>query len=97
MLKTMVSDEVLIFFSRSKLRYEVLKSLGEKPQIASFLAHKLQKHREVISRIFLDLTEQGFAECKNPSSPHFRYYKITKKGKNTLQELKEYFSYHPNN
>ena len=87
----MGDDEVLIFFARSKLRLEVLNKLNEKPQIASFLAHKLNKHREVISRVFLDLTEQGFAECKNPESPHFRYYKITKKGKEALKLLEEFY------
>ena len=82
-----VSDDIRIFLARSKLRLEVLKALNEKPQIASFLAHKLKKHREVISRIFLDLQKQGLAKCKNPQSPSFRYYKITKKGKEILNEL----------
>lgn len=83
----MADDEVLIFFARSKLRLEILKSLAKKPQIASFLAGKLGKHREVISRIFLDLQEIGLAECSNPESPHFRYYRITKKGRAVLGEL----------
>ncbi len=83
----MVGDEILIFFARSKLRLEVLKALGEKSQIASFLAQKMNKHREVISRIFLDLQEQGLTTCKNPRSPHFRYYIITNKGKKVLDEL----------
>ena len=83
----MISDDILIFFARSKLRLEVLKELDKKLQIASFLAQKLKKHREVISRIFLDLQEQGLAKCSNPESPHFRYYKITKKGKNVLKEI----------
>jgi len=83
----MVNDDILIFFARSKLRLEVLKALGEKPQIASFLAHKMKKHREVISRIFLDLQKHGLTKCKNPQSPSFRYYKITRKGKMVLKEL----------
>ena len=83
----MVNDDILIFFARSKLRLEVLKELDKKPQIASFLAKRLKKHREVISRIFLDFQEQGLTKCKNPQSPHFRYYKITKKGKNALKEI----------
>ena len=82
-----ISDELRIFFARSKLRLEVLKALKEKPQIASFLAHKMKKHREVISRIFLDLRGIGLAVCKNPQSPSFRYYKITRKGKNVLSEI----------
>ncbi len=83
----MSGDEILIFFARSKLRLEVLKALDKKPQIASFLSSKMEKHREVISRIFLDLQEQGLAKCSNPESPSFRYYKITKKGKEVLKEL----------
>ncbi len=83
-----ISDEIKIFLARSKLRLEVLKFLNEKPQIASFLAQKIGKHREVISRIFLDLQEIGLAKCKNPQSPSFRYYKITNKGKKVLGVLK---------
>jgi len=83
----MIGDEILIFFARSKLRLQVLKALREKPQIASFLAQKMKKHREVISRIFLDLQSKGLAECKDPESPHFRHYKITPKGKKVLEEL----------
>lgn len=82
-----ISDEIKIFFARSKLRLEVLKVLGEKPQIASFLAQKIGKHREVISRVFLDLQEIGLAKCKNPQSPSFRYYKITKRGGEILRKL----------
>jgi len=83
----MVSDDIMIFFARSKLRLKILKSLQEKPQIASFLAQKIGKHREVVSRVFLDLQERGLTKCKNPKAPHFRYYKITKKGKIVLKEM----------
>lgn len=88
-MKNEISDELRIFFARSRLRLDVLKALREKPQIASFLAHRMKKHREVISRIFLDLQEQGLAKCRNPEAPSFRYYKITKKGKIILEELEE--------
>ena len=83
----MLDDEILIFFARSKLRLEVLTKLMEKPRIASFLAQDMNKHREVISRIFLDIQAVGLAKCKNPESPSFRYYKITKKGREVLGKL----------
>jgi len=86
-MKNEINDELRIFFARSKIRLEVLKALGEKPKIASFLAHKMEKHREVISRIFLNLQEHGLAKCENPQSPSFRYYKITKKGKIVLEKI----------
>jgi len=82
-----MNDDIRIFLARSKLRLAVLKKLNEKPQIASFLAHELNKHREVISRIFLDLQKAGLAICSNPESPSFRYYKITRKGKKVLKEI----------
>jgi len=82
-----MEDNIRIFFARSKLRLEVLKKLAEKSQIASFLSQDMKKHREVISRIFLDLQEKGLAKCTNSQSPHFRYYKITKKGKEVLERL----------
>lgn len=85
----MINDDIRIFFGRSKLRYEVLKELNNKPQIASFLAQKLKKHRESISRIFLDLQKEGFAICINSESSNFRKYKITKKGKLVLKEIEQ--------
>jgi predicted transcriptional regulator len=83
----MVSDEVRIFLARSKIRFKVLIELNKKPQIASFLATQMKKHRETISRIFLDLQKQGLAICTNPKNPHFRYYNITNKGKKILKDL----------
>lgn len=79
-----MEDDILIFLARSRLRLEVLKALREKPKIASFLSHELGKHREVISRVFLDLQEVGLVKCSNPESPNFRYYKITDKGEDIL-------------
>lgn len=85
----MLEDEYKIFFARSKLRITVLDKLSIKPQIASFLAKDMKKHREVISRIFSDLKKENLVTCKNPKDPHFRYYEITPKGKRILKEIKK--------
>ena len=82
-----MNDELRIFLARSKLRVKILQELEEKPQIASFLAKKIKKHREVISRVFLDLHKRNLAICTNPKAPSFRYYKITDRGKKTLKEF----------
>ena len=84
-----MNDELRIFLARSKLRVKILEELNEKPQIASFLAKKIKKHREVVSRIFLDLQKRKLAVCTNPKAPSFRYYKITEKGKKSLKGLRE--------
>lgn len=83
-----MEDDIRIFLARSKLRLVVLKELSEKEQIASFLAKRLGKHRETISRVFSDLQAKNLAKCKNPAEPNFRFYQITKKGKDVLEELK---------
>lgn len=83
----MLNDEDKIFFARSQLRKKVLYKLNQKPQIASFLAKDLDKHRESISRVFSDLQIKDLAKCKNPKDPHFRYYEITSKGKKILKDL----------
>ena len=84
-----MDDELRIFLARSKLRTKVLQELEEKDQIASFLAKKINKHRETISRIFLDLQNMKLAKCKNPKEPSFRYYEITEHGKRTLNYLRK--------
>jgi DNA-binding PadR family transcriptional regulator len=82
-----MDNELRIFLARSKIRIETLKRLNEEPQIAIFLAKKIKKHREVISRIFLDLQNQKLAICMNPGATSFRIYEITAKGKKTLKEF----------
>lgn len=82
-----MDDELRIFFARSKLRVMVLEELAQKPRIASFLSKKLNKHREVVSRVFLDLQNRKLAVCTNPEAPSFRYYQITQKGKEALKKL----------
>jgi len=82
-----MDDELKIFFARSKLRLMVLGELSKKPQIASFLAKKLKKHREVVSRVFLDLQKRKLAVCTNPEAPSFRIYKLTVLGKRIQKEF----------
>lgn len=81
-----MDNELKIFLARSRVRLEILKFLDKEPQIASFLARKIKKHREVISRILLDLQRQKLAVCTNPRAASFRIYKITKKGVKALED-----------
>ena len=78
--------DLRVFLARSKLRVLILKKLEKELQIASFLARDLHKHREVISRIFLDLKKYDLVKCMNPKAPNFRSYTLTKKGKTILKK-----------
>jgi len=74
-----MDEEIQIFLARSKLRQVVYEKLQEKPQIASFLAKELGKHRESISRVFKDMEEIGLVKCVNEKDPHFRKYSLKEK------------------
>ncbi|MCA9496044.1 MAG: hypothetical protein KC589_03815 [Nanoarchaeota archaeon] len=85
-----MNDDILelkIFVNKSKLRFEVLKNLGKEPQIAVFLSKKLDKHRSVISQVFLDLSEKGLCECINPEQDRYRRYVLTDLGKVVLKSF----------
>ena len=84
-----MDNELKIFMARSRVRLDVLKFLAAEPQIASFLAKKMKKHRETVSRIFLELQKHGLAACVNPDTPSFRIYEITEKGEKALMEFRE--------
>lgn len=82
-----IKNEDRVFLERSKLRKKVLYEIKKKPQTASFLAKDLDKHRETMSRVLLDLQRNKMAKCQNPEDPSFRFYKIPPKGKKILDEL----------
>ncbi len=88
----MLSNEEIEFFTRSKTALVILEELDNQSYMAQVLSKKLNKHRPIISRLFGRLKELGFAECINEKSSNFRPYKITKKGKLKLKELKVYFT-----
>ena len=82
-----IKDDDRVFMARSKLRKEVLYKLKDSPQVASFLAKDMNRHRESISRVLLDLESKKMAKCKNPEASNFRFYEITSKGKKYLIDI----------
>lgn len=86
--------ELKVFVSRSKLRKKVLKELKKGEQISTFLVDDLpldkgekKKHRSVISRVLIDLSNKGLAKCTNPKNDKFRKYTITNLGLKILKEI----------
>ncbi|PIO07935.1 hypothetical protein COU62_01845 [Candidatus Pacearchaeota archaeon CG10_big_fil_rev_8_21_14_0_10_35_219] len=71
MKKLSIKDK--IFFKKSKLRKKVLDSLTE-PKTATEIAKEIGVHRSSISRVLLDLEEQGFVKCINPEDKNYRHY-----------------------
>ena len=73
---------------RSTIKLKLLEQLSE-PKTPTDLKKTLAIHRESISRALLSLEAQGLVVCMNPSQPNFRYYQISKKGKQMLPQLKK--------
>lgn len=73
------------FILKSKNRLKVLELLNEKPQNPSSIAKTLDDHRSTISKIVGELERKGMAKCLTPEDKTFRLYRITKKGKETLE------------
>ena len=53
------------------------------------LKKELNKHRESISRVLLQLEKKGYVKCQNPQDNNYRYYLITSKGKELLEKVKQ--------
>ena len=71
--------ELVSFVGRGRDRRQVLKAL-HKPNSPTNLARQLDIDRSTISRVILELTEKGLAECLTPDERMGRYYRITDTG-----------------
>ena len=76
------------FILRGSLRKAVLCNL-EKPKTAKALSKDLNKHIQSVSRSLLELKRKGLVQCMNPKDDRFRFYKITQKGEDLLEKIKE--------
>ena len=75
------------FASRGKIRKAVLSNLV-KPYTPTELSHLIKTHRSTTSRTILALEGKGLVKCITPKEKMGRYYQITRKGKNILDELR---------
>ena len=78
----------IAFINRSKISKLILEKL-DLPKTAVMLKKELNKHRESISRVLLQLEKKGYVKCQNPQDNNYRYYLITSKGKELLEKVKQ--------
>lgn len=78
-----------IFIFKGKLRKLILRLLSNKPKNAKLLSKEAEKHITSVSRTLIELESNKFVECVNPEDDRFRFYKITRKGKNALKKIAE--------
>lgn len=85
----MADSRVISFIARSKRRLEVLKLLGENERSQAELMKITKMYKAHTSRTLKELSEKKLVLCKNPEDRAFRFYKITKKGKDLLEDAKK--------
>lgn len=84
----MGEPDIISFIARSKRRLEVLKILkdGKKSQVEITKSTKMYKAHT--SRTLKELSEKELIQCINPKDRMFKFYKIRKKGKDVLDDVK---------
>jgi predicted transcriptional regulator len=86
----MASAELISFVARSKRRREVLKLLLKVQKMSQpEIMRNSKQYKSHNSRTLKELIDNKIISCINPEDRAFKFYKITKKGKNILKEVEK--------
>jgi DNA-binding MarR family transcriptional regulator len=86
----MVDAKSISFIARSKRRKEVLEILARVKKMSQPEIMKVcEQYKSHNSRTLKELKEKVFISCINPEDRAYKFYKITKKGKDALKEVKK--------
>ena len=83
----MGNPKIISFVARSKRRIEVLKLLSEKERSQIEMMKSTGMYKAHTSRTLKELLRENLIVCINPEDRSFKFYKITKKGKDILREV----------
>ena len=82
----MQKDYELISFIQGSRRKAVLFCIEKQPKIPKQIAEECKISISNVSNTLPELIKKGLIECKNPKSRVYKYYEITKKGRELLKE-----------
>ncbi len=84
----MVDIRLISFVARGKRRKETLSLISEHKRISQpEIMRKLKQYKSHNSSTLKELQEKDLIFCINPEERSFKFYKITKKGKDVLREV----------
>jgi len=84
----MVDIRLISFVARGKRRKETLILISENQRISqSEIMRKLKQYKSHNSKTLKELQDKELISCINPEERSFKFYKITKKGKEILKEV----------
>ena len=83
----MVDVKLISFVARAKRRKETLNILSKHPQLSQpEIMRALKQYKSHNSTTIKELSNKELIACINPEDRSFKFYKITKKGKEILKE-----------
>ena len=77
------------FILKGKRRKSILFSLEKGVKTSSNLSKELKLNLANVSNTLKELEKNEFIECKNPEDYHLKFYELTEKGKQVLDEIKK--------
>ena len=85
-MKKTISWDDISFLVRGKHRKTILKLL-DNPKTPTQIKIEMKLHFNVISRTLIELEKKGFVKCLTPHQKLARFYQITNKGEESLNNL----------
>lgn len=82
----MTNYSLLSFVLRGKRRKAILLCL-EKPMIPREIASACKISIHNVSKSLKELADKGLIRCNNPKDKFYRFYELTKKGKEAIKEI----------
>lgn len=82
----MTNYSLLSFILRGERRKAILLCL-DKPMIPKEIAQKCNVSIHNVSKSLKELIDKGLIICKNPNDKFYRFYELTKKGRELINEL----------
>lgn len=79
----------LTSFVKGHTRKKTLESLASSPKTPTNIAKATELHLSHVSRALRELEERGLVECMTPEATKNRIYRITNKGEEVLERLRE--------
>lgn len=84
----MVNAGLISFVARSRRRIEILILLSQSKQLSQpEIMNSSKRYKSHNSRTLKELREKGLVVCINPEDRSYKFYKITKKGKDVLRDV----------
>jgi DNA-binding MarR family transcriptional regulator len=84
----MVDLKLIGFVARAKRRKETLNLLSKHTQLSQpEIMRSLNQYKSHNSATIKELVQKDLIKCINPEDRSFKFYKITKKGRNILKEV----------